>query len=153
MVRAASIRLSFPQSPTHIARVPLKSDPKTWTDPRHVRGLYGEQVAIRYLSFAGWAITDHRFRMGRLEIDVVARRKRTVAFVEVKTRWGSAFGRPIEAVTWSKRRDIARVAQAWIDRHGREDYTYRFDVIGVTLSGTGPHRIRHVEDAFRVGWR
>lgn len=133
--------------------MPLKSDPSTWTDPRHVRGLYGEQVAIRYLTFAGWTVTDHRFRMGRLELDLVARKERTVAFVEVKTRRGSAFGRPIEAVTWSKRRDIARVAQAWIDRRGRPEYTYRFDVIGVTLSSAGPHRVQHVEDAFRVGWR
>ncbi len=110
-------------------------------------------MAIRYLTFAGWSVTDHRFRMGRLELDLVARRERTVAFVEVKTRRDLAFGRPIEAVTWSKRRDIARVAQAWIDRHGRPEYTYRFDVIGVMLSNTGPHRVQHVEDAFRVGWR
>jgi putative endonuclease len=108
---------------------------------------------MRYLSFAGWTVTDHRFRMGRLEIDLVARRRDLVAFVEVKTRRSSAFGQPIEAVTWAKRREIARVAQAWIDRHGRPPFSYRFDVIGVTLSPAGPHRIQHVEDAFRVGWR
>ena len=108
---------------------------------------------MRYLSFAGWTVTDHRFRMGRLEIDLVARRRDLVAFVEVKTRRGSGFGQPVEAVTWAKRREIARVAQAWIGRHGRPAFTYRFDVIGVTLSPAGPHRIEHVEDAFRVGWR
>jgi putative endonuclease len=133
--------------------MPLKSDPKTWTDPRHLRGLHGEQVAMRYLTFAGWRVTDHRFRMGRLEIDLVARRDRLVAFVEVKTRRNAEFGRPTEAVTWAKRREITRVASAWIDRHGRPDDVYRFDVIGVTLSTPGPHRLEHVEDAFRVGWR
>jgi putative endonuclease len=91
--------------------------------------------------------------MGRLEIDLVARRDRLVAFVEVKTRWSAEFGHPTEAVTWAKRREIARVASAWIDRHGRPDDVYRFDVIGVTLSTAGPHRLEHVEDAFRVGWR
>jgi hypothetical protein len=45
--------------------MPLKSDRTTWTDPRHLRGLHGEQVAMRYLTFAGWRVTDHRFRMGR----------------------------------------------------------------------------------------
>jgi putative endonuclease len=131
----------------------LKSDPATWTDQRQLRGLHGEQVAMRYLTFAGWRVTDHRFRMGRLEIDLVARKEHLVAFVEVKTRWSNQFGRPTEAVTWSKRREIARVATAWIDRHGRPDDVYRFDMIGVTLSQAGPHRLEHVEDAFRVGWR
>jgi putative endonuclease len=133
--------------------VPIKSNPEHWTDSRHVRGLEGEQVAMRYLTFAGWTILHHRFRMGRFEIDVVARKGSLVAFIEVKTRWGSGFGRPVEAVTWAKRRDLARVAQAWVDRHGRAAFSYRFDVIGVTLSSPGPHRVEHVEDAFRVGWR
>ncbi len=133
--------------------MPIKSNPDSWTDPRHVRGLKGEQVAMRYLSFAGWRIIDHRYRMGRLEIDVVARQGNVVAFIEVKTRWGSVFGQPVEAITWAKRRDLARVAQAWVDRRGRAAFVYRFDVIGVTLSTAGPHRVEHVEDAFRVGWR
>jgi putative endonuclease len=87
--------------------------------------------------------------MGRLEVDLVVRRGRVVAFVEVKTRVGAAFGSPLEAVTASKQREIARVAAAWLDRHGRREDIYRFDVIGVTLcSGAGP-KIEHVEDAFR----
>jgi putative endonuclease len=91
--------------------------------------------------------------MGRLEIDLVARREKTVAFVEVKTRVGASFGSPLEAVTVAKRREIVRVASAWVDRFGRREDEYRFDVIGVTLrSGVGP-RIEHVEDAFRPGWR
>jgi hypothetical protein len=94
--------------------MPLKSDPKTWSDPRHLRGLHGEQVAMRYLTFAGWRVTDHRFRMGRLEIDLVARRDRLVAFVEVKTRRNAEFGRPTEAVTWAKR----DLGQAPRDRPG-----------------------------------
>ncbi len=133
--------------------MPVKSDPQEWKDPRHRRGLEGEEAAKQYLEARGWEVTDHRFRMGRLEIDLVARKGSLVAFVEVKTRWGSRFGSPLEAVTWAKRREIVRVASAWMDRRGRPDDTYRFDVIGVTLSTSGRHRIDHVEDAFRAGWR
>ncbi len=90
--------------------------------------------------------------MGRSEIDVVARRGRLVAFVEVKTRRGNGFGSPLEAVGWAKRREIGRVASAWRDRYGRQEDVYRFDVIGVTVT---PCRtvIEHVEDAFRLEWR
>jgi len=131
--------------------MPIKSDPSTWTDPRHVRGLQGEELAIQYLKATGWRILEHRFRMGRLEVDVVARKGHLVAFLEVKTRWGARFGTPPQAVTWAKRREIVRVANAWVDRHGSPDDAYRFDVIGVTLSAKGKYRLEHIEDAFRVG--
>ena len=133
--------------------VPLKSDPKDWKDARHRRGLSGEEEAKRYLMSLGWAVLAHRFRMGRLEIDLVVRKGTLVAFVEVKTRRSTAFGSPLEAVRWGKKREIVRVAQAWIDRYGRPDDVYRFDVIGVTLSPTAPPGIEHVENAFWPGWR
>ena len=130
--------------------MPLKSDPSSWSDPRHLRGLHGERVAIGYLRSTGWRILDHRFRMGRLEVDLVARKGQLVAFVEVKTRRTAAFGSPLQAVTWAKRREIVRVARAWVDRHGRPDDAYRFDVIGVTMSAAGRIGLEHVEDAFRL---
>jgi putative endonuclease len=126
----------------------LRSDPADWKDPRHQRGLAGEQQAIGYLVARGWQIACHRFRVGRSEIDLVARRGCLVAFVEVKTRQGEAFGHPLEAVRGPKRRDLVMVARAWIDRHGRPGDVYRFDCIGI-LGG----RLEHVEDAFRPGWR
>lgn len=133
--------------------MPIKSDPSGWRDPRHRRGLAGEAAAIAFLKARGWEILDHRFRMGRLEIDVVARRGGIVAFVEVKARRSPAFGSPLEAVTRAKQREIGRVAQAWVDRRGAAGDTYRFDVIGVTLRASGRPLIEHVADAFRVGWR
>jgi len=105
---------------------------------------------MHYLARKGWVIVAHRFRMGRLEIDVVARKGSLVAFVEVKTRLTRRFGSPLEAVTRYKRREISRVAQAWIDRYGRAADTYRFDVIGLTRALDGSYRIEHVENAFWV---
>jgi putative endonuclease len=130
--------------------MPLKSDPTAWSDPRHVRGLEGELLAIRHLRSTGWRILDHRFRMGRLEIDLVARKGHLVGFFEVKTRWTGAFGSPLQAVTWAKRREIVRVARAWVDRHGRPDDAYRFDVIGITMRKGTPPKLDHIEDAFRA---
>jgi putative endonuclease len=130
--------------------MPLRSDPSAWKDPRHREGVEGEEAAKEFLVRAGWVILDHRFRMGRLEIDLVARKGRIVAFVEVKTRLTRQYGSPFEAVTWAKQREIGRVAQAWMDRNGRPADTYRFDVIGITRSSSGERRIEHMADAFRL---
>jgi putative endonuclease len=126
----------------------LRSDPTQWTDERHRRGLAGEEQAIRYLLSRGWALVAHRFRVGRAEIDLIVRRGDLVAFVEVKTRRGEAFGSPFAAVTGPKRRELVKVARAWVDRFGQPSDIYRFDCVGV-VDG----RLDHLEDAFRPGWR
>ena len=133
--------------------MPIKSDPATWSDKRHRLGVMGEHAAIRFLESRGWILSEHRFRMGRFEIDLVARKGSLIAFIEVKTRFGDSFGSPLEAVTWSKRREIERVARSWIDRRGQPGETYRLDVIGVTLKRGGRVKIEHIEGAFRAGWR
>lgn len=110
----------------------------------------GERIAAAYLAERGWAVLHRQYRLGHREIDLVARRGEVVAFVEVKTRGGTGYGHPLEAITWKKRREIQRVAQAWIDRFGRADDVYRFDAIGILLPAGGPPRIEHVEDAWRI---
>ena len=84
-----------------------------WTDPRHRRGLWGERIAIAFLSDRGWRVEVHRFRAGRHDLDIVARRGELVAFVEVKTRGSSEYGAPAESVDWRKRRTLARVAEVY----------------------------------------
>ena len=126
----------------------VRSDPAGWTDPRHQRGLAGEAQAIRYLQSRGWEVVAHRFRVGRIELDLVARRGHLVAFIEVKARRGMAFGSPLEAVTGAKRREIVKAARAWMDRYGQQSDVYRFDCIGLV-----ENQIEHLEDAFRPGWR
>lgn len=110
----------------------------------------GEEIAARHLRERGWTVLDRNFRLGRKEIDLVARRGETVAFVEVKTRGGRGYGHPLEAITWKKRREIGQVAQAWIDRHGRDGDVYRFDAVAVLVGGGGEPVVEHVEDAWRM---
>jgi putative endonuclease len=126
----------------------LRSDPEKWTDQRHKQGLAAEEEAIRFLASRGWMVLAHRWRVGRTEIDIVARRGVLVAFIEVKARRGEAFGHPFEAVTGAKRREIVRGARAWIDRFGAPSDIYRFDCIALRQGV-----LEHLEDAFRPGWR
>ena len=110
-------------------------------------------VAKRFLEAVGYGTLAHRFRIGRLEIDLVVRKGPIVAFVEVKTRRNAVFGSPLEAVTWAKQLEIVKVAQGWMDRHGSPTDEFRFDVVGVTVTSGGRAKVQHVEDAFRPGWR
>ena len=112
-------------------------------------GALGERIAERWLRRRGWKIVQRRFRNGHRDIDLVVERDCTVAFVEVKARRGADFGGPVQAVNWRKRKELQRSAMVWIDRHGREAESYRFDVVGVLLDGAEV-RVCHVENAFSL---
>ncbi len=109
----------------------------------------GEAIAARWLRRRGWRIVAERFRGGHRDLDLVVERDGTVAFVEVKTRHRTAFGDPVEAVSWRKRRELIRSAMVWADRFGPPGASYRFDVVGIVVAGQGA-RIRHVENAFSL---
>ena len=117
--------------------------------PNKPLGDRGEELAAQHLARAGWTVTHRNFRLGHREIDLVARRGEVVAFVEVKTRSGLGYGHPLEAITAKKRREIAQVAGAWIERFGSVDDVYRFDAVAVLVRGGEPE-VEHVEDAWRM---
>jgi putative endonuclease len=116
---------------------------------RQAFGELGERIAERWLRRRGWRVVQRRFRSGHRDIDLVVERDGTIAFVEVKARKGGEFGGPVQAVNYRKRKQLERSAIAWIDRHGREAESYRFDVVGVLLNGAEV-RICHVENAFAL---
>ena len=116
----------------------------------HRTGLWGEGVAAAHLEHAGWTILSRNFRRRRKEIDLVARRADVIAFVEVKTRSNTNHGHALEAITQRKRREIAEVAGFWVEEHGRDGMTYRFDAIAVARGRRSPVEILHVENAWGV---
>ncbi|MFM2130580.1 MAG: hypothetical protein RL477_2126 [Pseudomonadota bacterium] len=92
------------------------------------RGLRAEALAAVWLNLRGYRVAARRFSCPLGEIDLVVRRGRTVAFVEVKSRADAA--RAGEAITAAKRARIAAAARAWIAAHpedGARDC--RFDAI------------------------
>lgn len=119
-----------------------------WEDERHIRGLAGEKIAMAYLNSCGWDIEAHRHRMGRHDLDIVARKGSTIAFVEVKTRRSHACGTPLQALGWRQKRSITRVAELWRLRFGRPGDEYRFDLIAVDQEASGRVSIEHVCNAW-----
>src|SRR5213596_2825387 len=81
----------------------IHSDPADWSDARHQRGLAGEEQAIRYLQARGWEVVAHRFRVGRIEVDLIARRGFLAPLM-------ASFGSPFEAIRGAKRREIVEAA-------------------------------------------
>lgn len=123
------------------------------THPSRDLGLWGEELAARRLTSAGWEVVERNFRWGRREVDLIARRGDILAFVEVKTRAGSGYGAPQEAVTRLKRREIEAVARFYLARLGQPDVDVRFDVVAIVVDGW--RRVvgfTHIEDAWRPGW-
>jgi putative endonuclease len=109
-------------------------------------GRYGERVACKWLELHGWTVLWQRFRNGHRDIDIVAQKELTIAFVEVKTRSDLHFGDPILAVGYYKLEQLWRSAAVWIIRHGKPGWEYRIDVICVLVTD-GRVKIRHVENA------
>jgi putative endonuclease len=119
-------------------------------DPKEL-GRLGEDLAARYLESQGWNIVGRNLRDGPREVDLAVFRGGTLAVVEVKTRRGSGYGHPLEAITPKKRLEIARVSRGLIRRLGLPyDTILRFDAVGVILAGGKPPRIIHVQDAWRL---
>lgn len=111
-------------------------------------GAYGERVAVRALEDAGWTVLDRNWRTRSGELDVVAMRSGTVAFVEVKCRRSLAFGTPALAVTPRKAARLRAVAAEWLAAHDLADADVRFDVVSVLLPRAGAAVVERYEGAF-----
>lgn len=111
-------------------------------------GAHGEQLAAEYLADAGMEIVERNWRSRHGEIDLIAADGDGLVFVEVKTRTGTAFGLPAEAVTATKQRRIRLLGLEWLRESERHWGRVRFDVVSILLvRGTAP-RIEHIEGAF-----
>jgi len=106
-------------------------------------GSAGEQSACEYLSAKGWKIIDRNVRCGRGEIDIIAGKRGLTAFIEVKRRRNTAYGRPSEAVNAEKQRRIVQAAALYMQENTLENAPVRFDIIEIL-----PGEIRHIEGAF-----
>lgn len=117
--------------------------------PRNL-GEEGEHRAAKALRKAGYKILERNAKLGRYEIDIIAREGDTVAFVEVKTRRSSEPVPPEENVGWQKQQHINRAADIWIARNGDEGTYYRFDIVSVVIPEEGKPRIEIFQDAFQA---
>ena len=116
-------------------------------------GIIGEELAAQYLRNRGYKVLLRNYECLLGEIDLVARHKDTLVFVEVKTRSSEEMGLPAEGVTLRKRQQIIRCAKYYLKRYRLEDVPCRFDVVSVwMLEGREPV-LEVIPDAFGEGGR
>lgn len=116
-------------------------------DRRQLRGRQGEQVAEEFLRAQGYVILVRNYRVSLGEIDIIARDRQTLVFVEVRTHTGGVFGDPLASVNLRKQRRIAKAAVHYLARNGLMEREARFDVVGIRWENEQA-RLTHIKGAF-----
>ena len=110
-------------------------------------GKKGEEISVNHLINNGYKILNKNYRFKHSEIDIICEKNNELVVVEVKTRQTAALGEPYKAVTFSKQRQIIKVANHYIIEH-EIDKEVRLDVISIVLNQFGM-KLQHIENAFR----
>src|SRR5205085_1315248 len=118
------------------------------TRERQAVGRYGENVAAQYLTEQGLEVLERNWRCRHGEVDLILRDADDVVFCEVKTRRGTAFGSPAEAVVRAKALRLRRLVPCWLAESGAHPREIRFDVVEVLPQRRGRSRVEHIRAAF-----
>ena len=113
---------------------------------RHETGRIGEDIATIYLQQSGYTIIERNFECKIGEIDIIAKDKNEIVFIEVKTRASALYGLPKEAVDQTKKKHIYRSAEFYIYIRHLENYPVRIDVIEV-YKKQGKFKVHHIKNA------
>lgn len=117
-------------------------------------GQRGEDFAARYLHRLGYKVVGRSVDLKVGELDIIAvdlrsQNRRTIVFVEVKTRTDHAAGTPAEAVDDHRQRRLTNAALAYLKSHGLLEYPARFDVIALTWPEDAKEpTLEHIQNAF-----
>lgn len=111
-------------------------------------GLWGEEVAARFLQGKGYAILKRNYYTRYGELDLICEKGKKLVFVEVKTRRSTNYGSPEEAVTRQKISHLRKAALAFLDSRKAPYQEIRFDVITILVDANNQVSINHIEQAF-----
>jgi putative endonuclease len=114
-------------------------------------GKKGEELALGFLKRSGYRIIEKNYICRIGEMDIIAKEKDTLVFIEVKTRTSRMFGPPQLAVNPSKQRQLSKVALNYLKEKQLEDVKARFDVMAIVLEQKG-EEIELIKDAFNLNW-
>jgi len=111
-------------------------------------GAFGERQAALHLERGGYEIVARGYKNTCAEIDIIARKRNVLIFVEVKTRTSVKYGMPCEAVGADKQRRLLRAGALYLSLHCPAEQACRFDVIEVFVKDGVVERVRQIENAF-----
>jgi len=120
-------------------------------DDRKKFGNSSEDTAARILRRKGYKILERNFRTPLGEIDIIAKHKGAIVFIEVKARRSSTYGDPKWAVTPTKKRKISKVALTYLKMNGGTQTKARFDVVTVQHNQDQP-KVEIIPNAFELAY-
>ena len=113
---------------------------------KHVVGKNGEDIATEYLLNNNYEIIERNFNCKQGEIDVIAKDKDELVFIEVKTRTYMAYGSPVDAITYYKQKHILKTVEYYLYVKKLENEFVRIDVIEVYKKNS-TYCINHIKGA------
>ena len=113
---------------------------------KNIYGKRSEIVAANYLKKQKYKILEMNYKNNIGEIDIIAKDKDYIVFVEVKARMSEVFGHPFEAIDEVKQQKIHAVASLYLVENKKYESKCRFDAISIL--GLENPEITHIVDAF-----
>ena len=104
---------------------------------RRETGIRGEQLARDFLKKRKYRILESNYHCPHGEIDIIARHKNTLVFIEVRTKTGSQFGSPEESITPTKREKLRATAYHYRQTHSNLPQQWRIDFVAIELNNNG----------------
>ncbi len=124
--------------------IPVKND-------RQQFGKESEIQAIKYLKKKGYRILQQNYRNRLGEIDIIAKEKNVIAFIEVKAKRSNFYGHPKYAVTLKKQKKISMVALSYLKQTKQMQISARFDVVTVQFRHQN-YEIELIKNAFELAY-
>ena len=121
------------------------------TKARLALGRRGEELALRKIKRLGYTCIARNYRCALGEVDLIAKDGDTLVFIETKTRKGASLAYAKEAIDARKRRQLSKVALAFMKANNCCEVKSRFDVVAVSLQG-GQERIEVIKNAFELAY-
>lgn len=121
------------------------------TKERQALGVLGEDLALKEIKRLGYECIARNYRCPLGEIDLIARERDSLVFIEIKTRRGRSIGYAKEAITPRKKRQLSKVALAYMKSNDCCNAKSRFDVVAVSLKD-GKEEIEVIQNAFDLAY-
>ena len=111
-------------------------------------GKKGEDKVAKFLTNRGYTVLKRNYICRLGEIDIIAEKNNTIAFVEVKTRKENSLVKPLEAVDSKKQRRMTLTAEDYITKTQTDNLQPRFDVAEVTVTKDNKYHLNYIKNAF-----
>lgn len=121
------------------------------TEERLALGRLGEDLAFKKIKKMGYRCVERNYKCPLGEIDIIAKHKGYLVFLEIKTRRGRNTGYAKEAVNQRKMRQISKAALTYMKENNCSDIRSRFDVVAVCID-RGKPEIEVIQNAFELAY-